>query len=416
MRIVVAGGGWAGCAAAAAAAKRGADVVLCERTDLLLGTGLSGGIMRNNGRDTAAEELLALGGGELIAAADLCARHRNVDFPGHSHATLYDTSRMPVAVENLLRAMRVEIRFETRITRVNARGGRIASVVSQKGEEFAAEAFIDATGSAGPQANCAKYGSGCAMCALRCPSYGPRVSLCALAGVRESPCVRADGGTGAVSGSCKLDKASLAPSLRDALDARGVCITPLPAELIRDKLGVKACRQYALDAYRDNLILLDTGSAKLMSPWMPLADLHRVPGFENARYEEPLAGGRGNSVRLLAAVARDDAMRVLGTANLFCAGEKAGMLVGHTEAIVTGTIAGYNAVRLLQNLPLTALPRSLACGDAVAYARETFPNVRVTFSGAEYFERMKENGLYTTDRSEVRRRVAKAGLSNVFAR
>lgn len=55
MRIVVAGGGWAGCAAAAAAAKRGADVVLCERTDLLLGTGLSGGIMRNNGRDTAAE-------------------------------------------------------------------------------------------------------------------------------------------------------------------------------------------------------------------------------------------------------------------------------------------------------------------------------------------------------------------------
>ena len=93
MRIVVVGGGWAGCAAAAAAAKRGADVVLCERTDLLLGTGLSGGIMRNNGRDTAAEELLALGGGELIAAADLCARHRNVDFPGHAHATLYDTAR-----------------------------------------------------------------------------------------------------------------------------------------------------------------------------------------------------------------------------------------------------------------------------------------------------------------------------------
>ena len=258
---------------------------------------------------------------------------------------------MPTAVENLLRALRVELRFETRITRVNARGGahRVRRVAQGRGVR--GRAFIDATGSAGPQANCAKYSAGCAMCALRCPSYGPRVSVCSLAGVREVPCVRADGGTGAVSGSCKLDKSSLAPALRDALDARGVCITPLPPELVRDKLGVKACRQYALDAYRDNLILLDTGSAKLMSPWMPLADLHRVPGFENARYEEPLAGGKGNSVRLLAAVARDDAMRVLGTANLFCAGEKAGLLVGHTEAIVTGTIAGYNAVRLLQNLP-----------------------------------------------------------------
>ena len=416
MRIVVAGGGWAGCAAAAAAAKRGAQVTLCERTDQLLGTGLSGGIMRNNGRFTAAEELLALGGGELIAAADLCARHRNVDFPGHSHATLYDTARMPVAVENLLRALGVELRFETRITRAAVRSGRIASVTSQRGEEFSAGAFVDATGSAGPQANCAKYGSGCAMCALRCPSYGPRVSLCALAGVKETALPRPDGGTGAVSGSCKLDKASLSAALRTALDERGVVITATPRALVRDNLALKVCRQYALDAYRDNVVLLDTGSAKLMSPWMPLRELRRVPGFEQARYEEPLAGGRGNSVRLLAAVGRDDAMRVLGATNLFCAGEKAGMFVGHTEAIVTGTIAGYNAVRLLQNLPLLALPRSLACGDAAAFARENFPGLRVTFSGAEYFERMKQLGLYTTDRAAIRARVAKAGLTGVFAR
>lgn len=52
MKVVVIGGGWAGCAAAVAAKKAGADVVLYERTDLLLGLGNVGGIMRNNGRYT----------------------------------------------------------------------------------------------------------------------------------------------------------------------------------------------------------------------------------------------------------------------------------------------------------------------------------------------------------------------------
>ncbi|MFQ9935667.1 MAG: hypothetical protein ACLRXQ_06140 [Phascolarctobacterium faecium] len=28
---------------------------------------------------------------------------------------------------------------------------------------------------------------------------------------------------------------------------------------------MKACQQYALDAYADNIVLLDTGSAKLMT-------------------------------------------------------------------------------------------------------------------------------------------------------
>ena len=35
-RILIAGGGWAGAAAAVRAAKRGADVTLAEKTDLLM--------------------------------------------------------------------------------------------------------------------------------------------------------------------------------------------------------------------------------------------------------------------------------------------------------------------------------------------------------------------------------------------
>ena len=59
--IIIVGAGWAGCAAAVAAAKQGARVKLLERTDMILGTGLAGGILRNNGRLTAALELEAMG-------------------------------------------------------------------------------------------------------------------------------------------------------------------------------------------------------------------------------------------------------------------------------------------------------------------------------------------------------------------
>ncbi|MBY6877962.1 hypothetical protein HYH51_14605 [Clostridium botulinum] len=68
------------------AKKAGADVSIFEKTDLLLGLGNVGGIMRNNGRFTAAEELIALGAGDLINITDENSRHKNIDFPGHKHA------------------------------------------------------------------------------------------------------------------------------------------------------------------------------------------------------------------------------------------------------------------------------------------------------------------------------------------
>ena len=65
-KVVVIGGGWSGCAAAVSARKAGAEVTLLEKTDMLLGLGNVGGIMRNNGRFTAAEENIALGAHELF--------------------------------------------------------------------------------------------------------------------------------------------------------------------------------------------------------------------------------------------------------------------------------------------------------------------------------------------------------------
>ena len=88
----------------------------------------------------------------------------------------------------------------------------------------------------------------------------------------------------------------------------------LPEELVKkEKLDLKVCRQYALDEYAENIVLLDTGYAKIMTPFFDLDSLRRVPGFENARYADPYAGGKGNSVRYLSVTERDNDMRVTGT-------------------------------------------------------------------------------------------------------
>ena len=39
---------------------------------------------------------------------------------------------------------------------------------------------------------------------------------------------------------------------------------------------------------------------------------------------------------------------------------------------------------------------------------------RYTFAGAEYFRRMKDKGLYSTDREEIRTRVRRYGLENIY--
>jgi folate-dependent tRNA-U54 methylase TrmFO/GidA len=118
---------------------------------------------------------------------------------------------------------------------------------------------------------------------------------------------------------------------------------------------------------------------------------------------------------------RDDYLRVRGVENLFCAGEKAGLLVGHTEALVTGTLAGYNSACRARNEALLALPPSLATGDAIAFVRtqmetEAGLGYKYTFSGSVYFERLKKKGFYSIDRKAIEERVAKAGMIGVFAK
>ena len=465
-KVVIIGGGWSGCAAALAARKAGAEVTLLEKTDMLLGLGNVGGIMRNNGRFTAAEENIALGARELFDITDRCSRHVNIDFPGHKHASLYDVMKVEPAVRRLLREKGIEVRLMARAVDVvlqrtgaaaelpgqaDCRAGTAGSsegsseavieklvladgpsgtgmhtAASRKSEHPAQEqiiegdVFVETTGSTGPMGNCLTYGNGCCMCVLRCPAFGPRVSISARAGGSDIMGRRRDGSFGAFSGSGKLEKGSLSAEVQKKLNEEGVAVIPLPhAAVKKEKLDMNVCKQYALQEFAENIVLLDTGYAKIMTPFFDLDTLRQIPGFENARYADPYAGGKGNSIRYLSVAERDNTMRVMKIQNLFCGGEKSGLFVGHTEAISTGSLAGHNAVRYLKGMRPLELPTGIAIGDLIAYANKSLESedglmTRYTFSGAEYFQRMKDKGFYSTDPDEIRQRIRRFGLENIY--
>lgn len=420
MNVVVIGGGWAGCAAAIQAKKCGADVLLIERTDMLLGLGNVGGIMRNNGRYTAAEELIALGADDLFNIIDRCTRHKSIEFPGHRHADLYDVTIIEAHVRRYILDMGIKVVFETRVVDVDVEDKKIKAVFLDSGTRIDGDVFIETTGSTGPMGNCIRYGKGCSMCILRCPAYGPRISISQRAGVEDILGMRDDGVFGAMSGSCKLDKDSLSKEIRDELNTKGVYITDVPQEDINpEKLKMKVCQQYALKEFAEKIILLDTGHAKLMTSYYPLEKLRKLKGFENVRFIDPYAGGKANSIRYLSMAPRDDTMKVIGLDNLYVGGEKSGLFVGHTEAIVTGTLAGYNAVRSLLGLNGIELPVSLCTGDIIKYENETKKKKdglkkRYTFAGSEYFERMKKLNLYTTDKEIINKKIEALMIKDIF--
>ncbi|MBC8060941.1 MAG: FAD-dependent oxidoreductase [Clostridiaceae bacterium] len=421
MKVVIIGGGWAGVAAAISAKKTGAEVALYEKTDLLLGLGNVGGIMRNNGRFTATEELISIGAGDLFELTDKNSRHKNITFPGHKNVWLYDVNKIEPEVKRYLEMLGIELNLETRVVDVKKEQNKIKGIYLSDKTFVPGDVFVETTGSTGPMGNCLRYGNGCSMCVLRCPAYGPRVSISGRAGVDDLQGEREDDVFGAFSGSCKLSKDTLSQEILTELDEKGVVILKVPEEDINlDKLKTKVCQQYALKEFAENIILLDTGHAKLMTTYYPLDKLRKIKGMEDVKYIDPYAGGKGNSIRYLSVAPRSDDMKVKGLDNLFVGGEKSGLFVGHTEAILTGSLAGHNAVRANLGIPLLILPKTLAVGDIIAYANEMVKTKkgrrdRYTFAGANYFKRMIDLGLYTTDVEEIRTRVDKVNLKDIMS-
>ncbi|MEY8001386.1 FAD-dependent oxidoreductase, partial [Clostridium sp. Mt-5] len=158
---------------------------------------------------------------------------------------------------------------------------------------------------------------------------------------------------------------------------------------------------------------------KLMTSYYPLDKLRKIPGLENVKFIDPYAGGKGNSIRYLSVAPVSNDLKVSGVENLFCGGEKSGLFVGHTEAICTGSLAGHNAVRHGLGIPPLILPTSTIIGDIIDYANHKIRTSegrknRYTFSGAEYFNRMKERGMYTIDKVVIKHRISSLNLLDIF--
>ena len=158
-----------------------------------------------------------------------------------------------------------------------------------------------------------------------------------------------------------------------------------------------------------------------MTSLFPLEELRTIPGFQNARFLDSYAGGQGNSVRYMSVGDCDENLLAEGFSNLFLAGEKSGFYVGHTEAITTGSLAGYNAAMKAMGRELLTLPRNLACGELLAYSRKALEEEdglsrRFTFAGGEFLEHMKKQGLYRQNPAEIAAAVETAGLSGIYNR
>lgn len=421
VKIVVVGGGFSGCAAAIVASKAGAEVVLLERTDILTAAGIRAGRMSYNGKLVAAEEAKALGGGEVFEALESIVLHRG-NIIGESHGYVYNTSIVEPTVRKVVQAAGVELCMESRAVNVEKEDGFLTAVFLDGGEKVAGDVFVDCTGSFGGVSICTRYGQGCMMCVTyRCPVFGDRVSIATRAGAPELMRKRPDGTPGSLGAAIIVERETIQSELLDEIGKKGAISIPLPQGLIDydkyQKLGGFRSRQQM-----EYLNLVDIGSGiKCVGlVYLSLDKLRSIPGFERAMIQDPMGGGKFNNINKVSMTPRDNSLLVKGFNNLFVAGEKCGPGTGIAEVLVTGILAGNNAVRMAAGRELLVLPETTVIGDFIAFigekleAEEGIPQIFSMAHGV-YFERMKERGLYNIDSAAVQRRIEDLGLTGVLA-
>jgi hypothetical protein len=422
-KIIVVGGGIGGCAAAVASAKAGASVILLERMEVLGGLALVAGRMADNSFPVR-EELRLMGGYDIFQAIDNCILRKNVWFkfpkPGLTKST-FDVSRIDTELSKCLLDAGVEIRLQSRVIDVDMDGPKIRAVILADKKRIEGDVFIDATGGAGPMENCIKYGNGCAVCIMRCPTFGGRVSIAAKAGVKEIMGGTPDGSIGVPESGFSLIKGSLAPELRKELEQGQVLYIPIPPEHVDYTRAQKVDSSINIDkGLAENIVLVDNGAyaKRISGGTMPLHKLRKIPGLEQAIYAHPYAGTIGNVVRFMAITPRGDALDVPGVDNLFVASEKINV-DGIGIVIISGVLAGHNAVRKAVGEPFLILPGTTIIGDYLSFINERWDNealtVRFSFFGGPYLQRAKEIGLYTEDKAVVHSRIEDNALMNVLA-
>jgi hypothetical protein len=453
-KVIVIGGGSAGIAAAVGARKAGAEVTLLERQDQLLGIGRIAGSMDVGGRYPLHLEIVEMGAGEVNEMLDEVSlpnmdNYRNSHYPWHSlpgseemtkHSWVYNVLTAEPASRQLLEKLGVEIRWRSRVVNVAMEGKRVTKVKLDKtGEWLEADAFIDATGSAGGMKDCRKNVGGCVMCPwMQCPTFGDRVNLTEKIGAKTWSMRQKDGTPGVKYNGIYFYKESLSKELRDQLAFSHQIFVPFRGltDWDSDPEWSWATRGqdgndgegHPADAETSWRVSPDTGRFRLLdrgifaggagpSP-IKLEQLRKIPGLENVVVAGPVGGQNlwslGHDL-----VFTENTMLVPPTDNYFAVGSKAN-LVDVQPCINTGILAGFNAVRSAVGKELVEIPLSTATGDIIDFSQKFLqnsdggPTTFVSAHAGHYLKRLKDIGIFPDNEEKMKKRVADAGFTDFF--
>ena len=457
-KVVVIGGGSAGVAAAVGAKKAGAEVVLLERQDQLLGIGRIAGSMDVGGRYPLHLEIIEMGAPEVNEALDSVTlpnmdAYRKSHYPWHSlpgseemtkHSWIYNVLTAEPALRKLCEDMGIVIKWRTRCVDVEIKDNHITRVKVEinrhETDWIEGDAFIDTTGSAGGMDFCVKNVGGCTMCPwLACPTFGNRVNISGKAGGKTWSMRQKDGTPGVKYNGVYLYKESMSPELREELAGCHQIFVPFRDVIdwdtdpewswaTRGQDGNDGTGRPA-DAETSWRVSPDTGRFRLLdrgifaggagpSP-IPLEKLRKVPGFENVVAAGPVGGmnlwSLGHDL-----VFTENTLRVQPCDNLFAAGSKANM-VDIQPCINSGILAGFNAVRSAQGKELIELPLSIASGDIIDFSQKFLqesdggPTTFVSAHAGHYLKRLKDLGVFPDNPDKAKQRIKDAGVAGIFA-
>ena len=422
MKVVVIGGGVSGFSAAMVAKKTGAEVTLIERTDALGGLGLVAGIgMLGEATPIYAEEK-ALGGGDLIDIFYSIATHKGIKVPGVGNdVLLYNVTRLDASMQKALNKAGVEFMLQKTVVDAEISGNKVKAVKLQDYNSISGDAFVDATGATNGPTDCDEFGRGCVECIYRCPAFGPPGGIVEKKATTVAR-LDADGKPGTIGTSVLVPIVSLSTEIQKEVTGKGYSLVPVPPDAVLDEWRMKKSGSPLMvrqNVHKQNILLVDVGGyvkvTALGSP-MWVGSLRKFPGLEDSFIAQPTAGAVAHLITWTTMAYRDNSLKADGFDNLFCAGHKSGPQVCLTSAIVTGDLAGYNAVRCGLGQSSLELPKTLMAGAFIDYVGQKMRDEEGLKRGYGLIEPeiLRDLKVYREEKDEIIKEVAKTGLKGIY--
>jgi len=427
MKIVILGGGVAGFSAAMVAKNVGAEEVLViERTDMLGGIALVAGIgIFGDGALVGLTEERTFGGASLYDDVFYpIATHKERDVPGLGTTMLYNVNKLDAAMQGVLKQNGIEVMLSRKVIDLRLTEHKIETVLLEDGTAVDGDVFIDTTGSATGIPGCTRFGYGCVGCILRCPTFGNPQGV-ADKKVKTITAKNALGTPGQLGTSVLIPIASLSEDYQKQLEMQGWVSIAVPPGVVANqeralKAGSRGIDTMNQDLLKQNLLIVDVGGyIKVTANGSALyaASLRKFPGLENITIAQPTAGAKGHFVFGLNIAPRNNALEVESFDNLLCAGLKAGNTNSLLDAVVSGDLAGYNAVRKAKGLKCVEIPKTLAVGAFIDYVwrmMDTEEGIRKCPT-MENINILKSLGVYRK-KEAILKEVEKAGLTGIYSR